>query len=199
LWITVISVVGGGIAAMLSVWAGAALALRGNRYSLRHERSSTAAERCIEAIDRAAEHYHRLGMKISAASDNVDAGNIIDGLIHAYDELLDSDIGHEAWSLEDRKITYAVGDCVSASLRLHLDSYHVPVSELRETVMTLRSELQNVGDSLRAMILNKRVADLTERDRAVIRALLPGRHVRAGMTQRPSDIAMARETPSETE
>lgn len=179
LWIAILSVLGGCIAALVSVWAGASLALRSNRRSLRHERALTAAERCLAAVDQAAEEYRLMSLAMSPNSEGVDASvhkDIIDKIVVAYDDFVESEVGHEAWLLENRAITFAVAECLHHSMQLHLDSFLIEATELKAAIDRLFLELQNAGDMLRATILDKRVSELTDKDRYIIYALLPGRH-----------------------
>jgi hypothetical protein len=180
LWITIISVVGGCIAAIISVWAGAALALRGNRRSLRHERARAAAERCLTVIDRAAEEYRLMRPSLSrdpGAADIPIDERTIEQVMTAYDNFVESEIGHEAWLLENETITFAIADCLHQSMQLHLDSFGIGEGELHTRLDGLYSRLVAVGDMLRAATLDKRVSELTDRDRYVSAMLLPGRHI----------------------
>jgi hypothetical protein len=103
---------------------------------------------------------------------------IIDRIMSAYDNFVNSEVGHEAWLLEDRAITFSIAESLQGSMRLHLDSFMVTAPELKREIDALSEELWNVGELLRASLLGKPVSELTETDRAAIRALLPGRHIK---------------------
>jgi hypothetical protein len=183
LWITIISVLGGCIAALISVWAGASLALRGNRRSLRHERARVAAERCLIVIDQAAEEYRRMRLTLFPGGDAADrsiAELIVEQSMRAYDNFVESEVGHEAWLLENEAITFAIAERLHDSMQLHLDSFGIKPEELHTRLEGLYSQLVTVGDMLRATILDKQVRELTDRDRYVSRMLLPGRHIKEG-------------------
>jgi hypothetical protein len=181
LWVTVISVAGGCVAAFISVWLGASLALRGNRKSLQHERARTASERCLMAIDQAAEEYRRMERQLTLSEHIADTSastRAIEQFETSYNNLAESELGHEAWLLEDKSITFAIAECLQRSLRLHLDSFGGDLADFLSQIEVLNVELRTVGDMLRAAMLDKRVSKLTDQDRYISRALLPGRHIR---------------------
>lgn len=169
------------MAALISVWVGASLALRGNRRSLRQERALSATEQCLATVDKAFEQYRQISLSMtpsSAATEvHMDKG-IIDRIMSAYDDFVNSEMGHEAWLLEDRAITYSIADCLHGSVQLHLDSFAIAAPELKREIDAFLRQLWNVGESLRASLLGKPVSKLTETDRAAIGALLPGRHIK---------------------
>lgn len=181
LWVALISVIGGCIAAFVSVWLGASLALQANRKSLRHERARTAAERCLIPIDQAAEDYRRIGRNLSLGQEDADSSideRVIMLLETSYNDLVESEVGHEAWLLEDETTTVAIADCLHGSLQLHLDSFRGGSGEFLAQMEILNSTLRAVGDMLRAAMLDKHVSELTDQDRYISRSLLPGRHIK---------------------
>lgn len=168
---------------MISVWVGAGLALRGNRRSLRQERALTAAERCLAAVDQASDDYRRIDLSMKRHSEATGVqfnNNVTDRITSAFDKFVNSEIGHEAWLLENRAIMFGIADCLNGSMQLHLDSFLIAPSELRSKMDDLSSRLWSVGEGLRASILDKPISELTDRDRAAIQALLPGRHIKKG-------------------
>lgn len=181
LWITLLSVVGGGAVALISVWVGASLALRGNRRSLRQERALTAAERCLASIDKAFEEYRQIDFSLKLSSEDADAHmneDFVDRIMNAFDNFANSEVGREAWLLENRDIAFSIAECLRGSTQLHLDSFTTTMPELQVKTSLLSSQLWNVGELLRASLLGKSTNELTERDRATIGLLLPGRHIR---------------------
>jgi hypothetical protein len=113
----------------------------------------------------------------SGASDASVHKRIVDEIVEAYDNFVESEVGHEAWLLEDRAITFAIAECLHHSMQLHLDSFTIGDSELKTKMDRLHFKLRSAGDMLRATILDKEVSELTDRDRYIIGALLPGRHI----------------------
>lgn len=176
LWITIISVVGGCVAAFISVWLGASLALRSNRKSLRTERARIAAERCLSVIDQAAEEYRRIGRRLFRSQG---AGEgVVEQIMAVYDNFMESDTAHEAWLLENTTITLAIAEFLHRSLQLHLDSFGSGATELGAGIESLYSNLRIVGDMLRAALLDKRVSELTDQDRDLSKMLLLGGHIK---------------------
>jgi hypothetical protein len=182
LWLTMLSVLGGGVVALLSVWLGASLALRGNRRSMQHQRALLAAERCLAAVDGASEDYHRIMVMLSFAMEHIDTSKLTEDLCDTYDHFVNSDIGHEAWLLENRDATLSIADCLHLSMRLHVDSFSIEPEDIRVRVADLSERLREAGDQLRAAFLDKGVSELTDRDRYAIAALLPGRHTKKSPT-----------------
>jgi len=181
LWITILSIFGGCVAAVISVWIGASLALRSNRRSLRQERGLSATERCLAAVNKAFEEYRQIDFSMTASSEEAEVHmdpSIVERITSAYDNFVYSEVGHEAWLLEDRAITLSIAGCLQDSQRLHVDSFVITAPELKSRINLLSSRLWNVGELLRASLLNKPVNELTDKDRAVIAALLPGRHIK---------------------
>jgi hypothetical protein len=177
LWMTLLSVMGGGVAALLAVWVGAALALRGNRRASQAERARLAAERCLSTVDAARHGYH--GFRVMR-----DVGNEVSDLNHVkllqeqYDRFANSEVGHEAWLLRDRSIAIMIANCLQEAVQLHLDSFFTAPPELLDRACALHDELRSVGDRLRAEVLGKPVSQLTDDDRRVAAMLLPGKHAR---------------------
>jgi hypothetical protein len=135
LWIALLSVGGGCVAALISVWVGASLALRGNRRSLRQERALTAAERCLAAVDQASDDYRRIGPSMNPHSEATEVqfdNNVIDRVTSAFDNFVNSEVGHEAWLLENRAIMFGIADCLNGSMQLHLDSFLIAALEVEE-------------------------------------------------------------------
>jgi hypothetical protein len=166
LWITLLSV-----------------ALRGNRRSLRQERALTAAEQCLAAVDKAFEEYRQIALSLKWSSEDADAHmseSIVERIMKAFDNFANSEVGHEAWLLENRDITFSIAECLRSSMQLHLDSFTAAMPELQARVDLLSSQLWNAGELLRASLLGKPISELTERDRTAIGLLLPGRHIRKG-------------------
>lgn len=169
------------MAALLSVWVGASLALRSNRRSLRQERALRATEQCLAAVDKAFEEYRQISLSMTPYSEGAEMRmdkRIIDRIMSAYDNFVNSEVGHEAWLLEDRAVAFSIAECLQGSMRLHLDSFTVAASELKRGIDALSARLWNVGELLRASLLDKPISELTDTDRAAIRALLPGRHIK---------------------
>jgi hypothetical protein len=169
------------MAALISVWAGASLALRSNRRSLRQERSLSATEHCLSAVDKAFEEYRHISLIVTSCPESGEAHiaeGFIDKIMLAYDNFVNSEVGHEAWLLENRSITFSIAECLQSSMRLHLDSFTAPLSELKVKIDALSTQLWSTGEFLRAALLDKPVSELTEPDRSAIHALLPGRHIK---------------------
>lgn len=193
LWVALISVIGGCIAAFISVWLGASLALQGNRKFVRHERARAAAERCLIPIDQAAEEYWRIGRNLSLGRGDADTSideRVIELLEASYNNLVESEVGHEAWLLEDATTTLAIADCLHCSLQLHLDSFGGGCAELLTQTEILIPSLRAVGNMLRAAMLDKHVSELTDQDRYISRSLLPGRHIK-GEIKKHSQLSPA--------
>ncbi len=122
-----------------------------------------------------------MGLAMSLDSEAIDASvhkSIVDQIAAAYDNFVESEVGHEAWLLENRTITFAIAECLHHSMELHVDSFTTGFKELGTRIDDLHSELRSAGDILRATILDKQVSELTNRDRYIIAALLPGRHIK---------------------
>jgi hypothetical protein len=118
-------------------------------------------------------------MKWSSEDTDIDIDEgIVDSIMKVHDSFVNSEVGHEAWMLEDRALTFSIAECLHGSVQLHLDSFAITAPELRSKIDVLLSQLWNVGDLLRASLLGKPISELTERDRAAIGALLPGRHIK---------------------
>jgi hypothetical protein len=101
LWITLLSVVGGCVAALISVWVGASLALRGNRRSLRLERALSATEQCLAAVGKAFEEYRQISLSMTSYSEAAEVHmdkSIVDRVMSAYDNFVNSEVGHEQGS-----------------------------------------------------------------------------------------------------
>jgi hypothetical protein len=181
LWIAIISVAGGCIAAFISVWLGASLAFRSNRRSLRHERARTAAERCLIAIDQATDEYRRIERNLFRDQSNAERSidkRVGEQIMVAYDNLMENEVPREAWLLEDKTITITIARCLRRSMQLHLNSFGSGATELCAEVQSLLPDLRNAGDMLRAAMLDKRVGELTEQDHDIIKMMLLGRHVK---------------------
>jgi hypothetical protein len=132
-------------------------------------------------VDKAFEEYRRIGLSLKWYSEETDARmdeNIVDDIMKAFDSLVNSEVGREAWLLEDRDITFSIAERLRGSTQVHLDSFTTAAPELRPKIDSLSSQLWNAGELLRASLLGKPISELTERDRATIGLLLPGRHIK---------------------
>jgi hypothetical protein len=63
-------------------------------------------------------------------------------------------------------------------MQLHLDSFTIAAPELKREIDLFLARLWNVGELLRATLLDKPISELTDQDRLAIRALPPGRHIK---------------------
>jgi hypothetical protein len=186
LWITLLQVIAGGVATLAAVWIGAAFALRGQRRSADEQRSRLAAERCLRAIDEALMHIDtvriRLGVEIKYAMDSSPdrleglGSDVNERIVAIHDTLIDSDIGHEAWLLEDRAAAAAIADCIEGLVELHTKGFGLSLEDLRLRADGLYRRFGSTGDQLRAILLGKDVNQLTLRDREITTALLHPSH-----------------------
>jgi hypothetical protein len=180
-WIVLLQVLVGGVATLAAVWIGAALALRGQRRNADEQRSRLAAERCLVAIDEATEQTGRLSRQIKFMlehewpDDNTES-QIIESVVRIHDELLNSDISHEAWLLGDRRVVEKIAGCVDGLVKLHLDSFELSVEEMQGRLTLLYRNFGQAGDQLRAIMLRKEVDQLTSHDRHITHILLRPSH-----------------------
>jgi hypothetical protein len=79
--------------------------------------------------------------------DNAES-RIIDSMVDIHDELLNSDISHEAWLLRDRSVVESLAGCVDRLVRLHVDSFKLSIEEMQERLGLLSRSFGEVGDQV---------------------------------------------------
>jgi hypothetical protein len=109
-------------------------------------------------------------------SDRQESSLIIDLVVAIHDELLDTDIGHEAWLLKDRGLVEDIAECIDGLVRLHAESFGLSLGSMRQRVVDILSRFDKVRDQLRAILLNKNVTQVSPHDRYITSILLRPSH-----------------------
>jgi hypothetical protein len=114
-----------------------------------------AAERCLRAMDAARHHLRDLRFRVDMAkrtigqlsrSDREEESHIVNLVVAIHDELLDSDIGHEAWLLTERSIVEDIAECVDGLVRLHTESFELDIVGIQQRLTGIQSRFDKACD-----------------------------------------------------